>query len=84
MKGGLRVNGEDMSRLYQHNIDLGAGGVAFYSGKAENDSTLEARLWIDAIVNDKDPVVLPQQAYIVSLILEAIYESARTGDAVKL
>lgn len=84
MKGGLRINGEDMSRLYQHNVDLNAGGVAFYSGKAENDSTLEARLWIDAIVNDKDPVVLPQQAYIVSLILEAIYESARTGDVVKL
>jgi predicted dehydrogenase len=82
MIGGLRINGENFGRLYQTQVDLSAGGVAFYEGKKESDSDMEARLWIDAIVNDKDPVVLPEQACVVSEILEAIYASARTGKAV--
>lgn len=40
------------------------------------------RLWIQAIENDTDPVVTPEQACVVSEILEAIYESAKTGKAV--
>jgi predicted dehydrogenase len=40
----------------------------------------EARLWIDAVVNDKDPVVLPEQALVVTKILEGIYTSAKTGE----
>ncbi len=82
MMGGLRINGENFSKLYATNVDLGAGGVAFYEGKAESDADLEARLWIEAILNDTDPVTMPEQALVVSEILEAIYESARTGKAV--
>ncbi|GGH28670.1 Gfo/Idh/MocA family protein [Paenibacillus segetis] len=84
MKDGLRINGEKFSRLYENKIDLGAGGVAFYEGKAESGPDIELRLWIDAIEQDKDPVVTPEQAYVVSQILEAIYESAQTGKAVYL
>ncbi|MBO9608441.1 MAG: Gfo/Idh/MocA family oxidoreductase [Paenibacillaceae bacterium] len=82
MDKGLRLNGEKNSRLYTNEIELKSGGVAFYEGKAESDADMEARLWIDAVVNDKQPVVLPEQALVVSEILEAIYESARTGKAV--
>ncbi len=39
----------------------------------------EARQWIKAIIEDKDPCVLPEQAYVVSQIIDAIYESARTN-----
>ena len=38
------------------------------------------QLWIDAVVNDKPPFVLPEQAYAVSQILEGIYISAKTGE----
>ncbi|MGO4376244.1 gfo/Idh/MocA family oxidoreductase, partial [Paenibacillus sp. MCAF20] len=34
------------------------------------------------IVNDTEPLVSPEQALVVSEILEAIYESSRTGQAV--
>lgn len=44
----------------------------------------ELAAWLDAIENDKDPVVTPEQAYIVTQVLEAIYESARTGKPVDL
>ncbi|MGX4584144.1 Gfo/Idh/MocA family protein [Paenibacillus chitinolyticus] len=84
MKDGLRINGEKNSRLYTQNIELSSGGVAFYEGASENAPDLEMRMWIDAIENDKDPVVTPEQALVVSEILEAIYESAKTGKAVYL
>jgi predicted dehydrogenase len=39
-------------------------------------------MWIDAIVNDKEVTVKPEQALVVTEILEAIYESAATGKPV--
>ncbi|MEK4330671.1 Gfo/Idh/MocA family oxidoreductase [Paenibacillus sp. FSL R7-0297] len=84
MKNGLRINGENHSKLYTKEVELGAGGVAFYEGKAEKATDVELRKWIEAIEEDKDPVVTPEQAYVVSRILEAIYESAQTGKAVYL
>lgn len=82
MKNGLRINGEEFSRLYTKEIELSAGGVAFYDGQAENAADIEMRSWIEAIDQDLEPVVTPEQACVVSEILEAIYESARTGKAV--
>jgi predicted dehydrogenase len=82
MKDGLRINGESFSKLYTTNVELGAGGVAFYDGKEESDSDLEARLWIESIINNSEPIVKPTEALVVTQILEAIYESAKTGDAV--
>lgn len=82
MKDGLRINGEDFGKLYVTQPDLGTGGVAFYEGKQESDADREARLWIDNILNDTDPIVKPEQALVVTEILEAIYTSARTGKPV--
>ncbi|MGJ7044332.1 Gfo/Idh/MocA family protein [Thermoanaerobacterium thermosulfurigenes] len=82
MKDGLRINGEMNGRLYTTKIDLSSGGVAFYEGKAEDAADLEARLWIESIINDTEPVVKPEEAYIVSQILEAIYTSSKTGKPV--
>lgn len=84
MKGGLRINGEKHSRLFTNEIELKSGGVAFYDGASDNAPELEMRMWIKAIEEDTDPVVTPEQAYVVSQILEAIYESSRTGKAVYL
>lgn len=81
-KGGLRINGESQSALYLNSIQLSASGVAFYEGKSSDPAFEEARAWIAAIRNDTPPVVLPEQALVVSEILEAIYESASTGKAI--
>jgi len=81
-KGGLRINGESHSALYLNNIQLSASGVAFYEGKSNDAAYEEAKAWIDAVRHDTPPVVLPEQALVVSEILEAIYESASTGKAV--
>ena len=38
---------------------------------------------LDAIEQDKDPLVKPEQAFVVTKILDAIYTSARTGKEVR-
>ena len=59
-----------------------SGSVAFYDGTSGKPEDIESRQWIDAILNDTDPCVRPEQAFVVTQILEAIYESARTGKEV--
>ncbi len=78
----LTINKDEFGKLLEITPDLKAGGVAFYDGKAETPQLTEARLWINAILNDTDVVVKPEQALVVSQILEAIYESANTGKPV--
>jgi predicted dehydrogenase len=82
MDDGLRLNGENHSRMFTNQIQLDAKGVDFYDGKKESMQDTELRMWIDAVLNDKEPTVSPEQACVVSEILEAIYESAKTGKAV--
>jgi predicted dehydrogenase len=84
MKDGLRINGERFGELYTTRVDLDGGGVDFYEGKAESAADLEARLWIESIIHDTEPVVKPEEALVVTRILEAIYQSAKTGQAVYL
>lgn len=55
------------------------GGVAFFEGGNIKAGDAEAIQWIEAIQKDKDPLVLPEQALVVTQILEAIYKSAETG-----
>lgn len=78
----LKINKVELDRQVNSQIDLGAGGVAFYSGSSNSPAVTEARNWIASIVDDTAPVVLPEQAYVVSQILEAIYTSSKTGKAV--
>lgn len=80
---GMRINGEEHSKLYIKKVDMSTKGVDFYASIDDNNPALvEARQWIDSILYDKTPCVLPEQAYVVSQILEAIYQSYRTGKTV--
>jgi predicted dehydrogenase len=49
---------------------------------SSSPADIEARCWINAVKNNTDPVVLPEQACVVSEILEAIYKSAESGQPV--
>ena len=82
IKDGVSINKDEFGKLVDIRPDMKAGGVAFYDGVAENPAITEASRWIDAIENDTDPVVKPEEACVVSQILEAIYESAKTGKPV--
>ena len=78
----LTTNKVELNRPVVTNVDTSVGGVAFYSGASGTPAEVEAANWIKAVVEDTSPVVKPEQAYVVSQILEAIYESSGTGKAV--
>ena len=70
--GKLTMNGESNDRLWQYVPEsLGTSSFSPYDK--------EIIAWVDAIVNDTDPVVLPEEAAHVVKVLEAIYISARSG-----
>lgn len=84
MKDGLRINGEERGLLFTKNVELETGGVDFYDGASVDPADIEARQWIDCIINDTQPVVKPEEALVVTQILEAIYKSSQTGAPVYL
>ncbi|HEY0826645.1 MAG TPA: Gfo/Idh/MocA family oxidoreductase [Bacilli bacterium] len=82
MRDGLRINGEAFSKLFVTKPELSTEGVAFYDGDSETNFEREARLWMECILNDTEPLVKPEEALVVTEILEAIYESGRTGKTI--
>ena len=83
MKDGLRINRVSYgSRQCVEKPDLNAGGVAFYDGVEEKEADVEQRVFYNAVANGEPLTVLPEQAIVVTQILEAIYESAKTGKTI--
>ena len=83
MADGLRFNKVEWGKQCVQKPDLNGGGVAFFDGASSGDpAEVECAQWLNAVLNDKTPLVLPEQALVVTQILEAIYTSAKTGKAV--
>ena len=84
MNHGLRINGVNNGKFFTTTVDFAKGGVDYNEGiGSQEPHEREAQLWIKCLRDDRDPLVLPEQAYCVTRILEAIYESAKTGDIVR-
>ncbi|MBQ7829636.1 MAG: Gfo/Idh/MocA family oxidoreductase [Clostridia bacterium] len=78
---GVRINGIRNNSQYVLKPSLNPQGAAFFDGiTGATPEIMEAAQWIDAVINDKDPCVLPEQALVVTKILEGIYKSAESGD----
>ena len=84
MNDGLTINGEERGLQYDKKIVLETGGVDFYDGSGDEPEIVEARAWIDSILYDKEVVVKPEEALVVTEILEAIYKSSKIGEPVYL
>jgi predicted dehydrogenase len=82
--GGLRLNTVHMGKQVVMspviNFNPGIPDVEIPLPPGE----YEARQWIDSIKNGTDPMVLPEQAYVVTRIIDAMYRSAETGETVYL
>jgi predicted dehydrogenase len=61
-----------------------AGNVAYFEGGSSDPGFIEARQWLNCIINDTQPLVKPEEAFVVTQILEAIYRSSEIGKEVKL
>ncbi len=78
----LRINRVSHGRQCIEYPNFDAGGVAFFDGASSDNSELEARGFYKAIIEDTEVPTKPEQAIVVTQILEAIYESAKTGKPV--
>lgn len=79
MDDSLRINGVRHDRMYITKPLLEAGDVPFFEGDAMKDRVLEQKCFLEAVQGKGQLTVLPEQAAVVTRILEAIYESAKTG-----
>jgi predicted dehydrogenase len=82
MRDGVRINGDDLGFLYERKPSLKSGGAAFYEGASDDPGVNEQMVFINAIQKGTPLVVQPEQACVVTEILEAIYKSAKTGKLV--
>ncbi len=79
MFDGLRINGERNSRLYTWKPDLEQGGVDYFEARGhDSPADRECKEFYQAIEEKRNPLVMPEQALLVTEILEAVYESAKT------
>jgi len=81
----VRVNGENNGKLYIQNYTMGGTFLAD-GGKPEQfvGGMKELDVWLKAVRGQDELVVKPEQAYMVTRILEAIYESALKKDVVHM
>ena len=82
MKDGLRINRVKYNKWVTEQVTPDSTAITTYGIKAEKSSDVEARMWLDAIRNGTDVVVKPEQAIVVTRILDAIYRSGKTGKPV--
>ena len=62
----------------------GGGAIAYFEGGSAQPGVIDNRQWLEAIINNTEPVVRPEQAFVVTQILEAIYKSSETGKEILL
>ena len=76
------VNGEKNGALYINELKANASSRTLFKGERLTPEEYEAKQWIYSVINDVDPIVLPEQAYVVSVIIESIYKSAELGKTI--
>ena len=67
-----------------HEMLSGEALVDYFKGVNEPAGVLEVRQWINAILNDGEPCVKPEEAFRVTQILEAIYQASETNRTIQL
>ncbi|MGI6215319.1 MAG: Gfo/Idh/MocA family protein [Christensenellales bacterium] len=82
MHDGLRINGVKYNRQFMEKPDLSANDVDYYQGNNYSAQVLEQLAFVNALQNKDEVVVKPEQALVVTKILDAIYESAKSGKPV--
>jgi len=83
MKDGLRIVSDKHGKFVDTYPNFDEGAVLFVpGGQIVTAEEKEARNFYDAVLHGKELRVKPEQALAVTQILEAVYESAKTGKPV--
>ncbi len=76
----LEINGVKNGIPYIENPTFDGAGVAFFSGDSGfKEEVSEAEIFIKAVRGEGELYVTPEQAAVVTMILEGIYESSKSG-----
>ena len=75
---GLRINGVKHGRQFVEKPDL-KGSDIYAADKTDESAVLEQKTFFAAIRGEGELCVLPEQAVVVTQILEGIYQSAASG-----
>ena len=76
---GLRLNGVKHGRQFTLKPMFAGDAVAYYEGDSEDMKIVEQQAFLRAVRAEGKLVVLPEEALVVTRILEGIYTSAKTG-----
>ena len=82
MKDGLRINYIHHNKQVVEKPALFGEGVAFFSGEEKEAPDYEQELFYHIVVDGAEQIVKPAQAAVVTRVLEAIYESAKSGKTI--
>lgn len=78
----LILNETTHGQLTEKSLSPG-GTIAFFEGGSDKPEDIECKQWLEAILNDGEPLVKPEQAFVVTKILDNIYKSAAEGKEIK-
>lgn len=78
----LILNKTSHGNLTEETLSPG-GTIAFFEGKSDKPEDIECEQWLEAVIEDKEPLVKPEQAFVVTKILDNIYKSAQEGHEIK-
>ena len=82
MKDGLRINYIHHNKQVVEKPALSGEGVAFFSGEEKEAPDYEQELFYHIVADGAEQIVKPAQAAVVTRVLEAIYESAKSGKTI--
>ena len=65
-------------QLMQENLSP-VGGVAYFGGGGGEEGVVDCKQWLEAVQNGTSPLVKPEEALVVTQVLEGIYRAAEQG-----
>lgn len=78
----LIFNKTSHGQLTEESLSAG-GSIAFVEGGSDKPEDIECRQWMEAILNDGEPLVKPEQVFMVTKILDNIYKSSEEGKEIR-
>ena len=85
MKGGLTIVSDKHGKFSDTKPSFDEGAILYVpGGKIDSPEELESRNFYDAILYGAELRTKPEQALVVTQILDGIYESGKTGKLVEL
>jgi predicted dehydrogenase len=89
IKSGMSYENNELSYNFAKNGLLmeeknsSGGAIDYFEGNKKEPGVIECEQWLKAIINDEEPLVKPEQAFVVTKVLDSIYKSAKENKEIK-